>query len=173
MGTSPSSQLPLVAPDGSVRLLCHTDLAAGLAAVVVLGVSVGLTVLGPEITKACPAPAIRSVGPEWSMSGSLAGGLNGPGAIWGSQVTWERVATPSAPRRRLDVSLVSALDGEWGHHASTRGRSARVAGSDWPEPGSLSVWWDDGGLGCMIHGVTLSGPGVTEAELLTAADALR
>ena len=73
----------------------------------------------------------------------------------------------------LDVSLVSALDGEWGHGASIRGASARVTGSDWPEPGSLSVWWDGGGLGCTINGVTLSGPGVTEAELLATADALR
>ena len=105
--------------------------------------------------------------------GVPAGGLNGPGAISGSRVTWERVATQSEPRRRLDVSLVSALDGEWGHRASTRGRSARVTGSDWPEPGSISVFWDAGGIGCTIYGVTLSGPGVTEAKLLAAADALR
>jgi len=155
-------------------LIVGTAMAAGLATIVVLGVSVGLTVLGPELTKACATPAIRPVGPEWSISGSLAGGLSGPGAIRGSQVTWERVATPAAPRRRTDVSLVSALDGEWGRPASTRGKSARVTGSAWPEPGSLSVWWDDGGgLGCAIYGVTLSGPGVTEVELLAAADALR
>ena len=155
------------------RHIVGIALAAGLATTVVLGVSVGWAVLGPALTKACPAPAIRPVGPEWSISGSLTGGLNGPGAIRGSQVTWERVATPSAPRRRLDVSLLSALDGEWGHQASTRGASARVTGSDWPEPGSLSVWWDGGGPGCTIYGVTLSGPSVTEAELLAAAEALR
>jgi hypothetical protein len=156
-----------------LRLSVAIALAAGLATAVVLGVSMGWAVLGPELTKACPAPAIRPVGPEWSITGSLVGGLNGPGAISGSRVTWERAATPSAPRRRLDVSLVSALDGEWGHQASTRGTSARVTGSDWPEPGSISVWWDDGGLGCTIYGVTLSGPDVTEADLLAAADALR
>ena len=155
------------------RLIVGIALAAGLTTTVVLGVSVGLAVLGPALTKVCPAPAIRPLGPEWSITGSLTGGLNGPGAIRGSQVTWKRAATPSAPRRRLDVSLVRALDGEWGHQASTRGASARVTGSDRPEPGSLSVWWDGGGLGCTINGVTLSGPGVTEAELLATADALR
>jgi hypothetical protein len=146
---------------------------AGLATMAVIGVSLGWAALGPELTKACPAPAIRPVGPAWSISGSQVGGLNGPGAISGSRVTWERVATPSAPRRTLDVYLVSTLDGEWGHQASTRGKSARVTESDWPESGSISVWWDGGGLGCTINGVTLSGPGVTEAELLAAADALR
>jgi hypothetical protein len=155
------------------RLIVGIALAAGLAATVVLGLWVGWAELGPVLTKACPAPVIGPVGPEWSITASLAGGLNGPGAIRGSQVTWERAATPSAPRRRLDVSLVSALDGEWGHGASTRGASARVTGSDWPEPGSLSVWWDGGGLGCTTNGVTLSGPDVTEAELLATADALR
>ena len=155
------------------RHIVGIALAAGLATTVVLGVSVGSAVLGPALAKACPAPAIRPVGPEWSISGSLTGGLNGPGAIRGSRVTWERVATPSAPRRRLDVSLLSALDGEWGHQASTRGASARVTGSDWPESGSLSAWWDDGGLGCTIYGATLSGPDVTEAELLAVTDALR
>jgi hypothetical protein len=155
------------------RLIVDIALAAGLATMIVLGVSLGSTVLAPELTKVCPAPAIGPVGQEWSITGSLADGLNGPGAIRGSQVTWERVATPSAPRRRLDVSLVSALDGEWGRPASIRGASARVTGSDSPEPGSISVWWDGGGLGCTIYGATLSGPGVTEAELLATADALR
>jgi len=154
------------------RLLIGIALA-GLATTAVLGVSVGWAVLGPELTKACPAPSIRPVGPEWSITGSVIGELNGPGNIRGSAVTWERVATLSAPRRWLDVHLVSALDGEWGHHASTRGQSARVAESDRPEPGSISVWWDGGGLGCTIYGVTLSGPDVTEAETLAAADALR
>lgn len=155
------------------RFIVGIALAGGLAMTVVLGGSVGWGVLGPVLTKACPAPAIGPVGPGWSVTRSLVGGLNGPGEIRGSQVTWVRVATPSAPRRRLDVSLVSALDGEWGHQASTRGRSARVTGSDWPEPGSVSVWWDGGGLGCTIYGVTLSGSGATEAEVLAAADALR
>jgi len=108
-------------------------LAAGLAT------TLGWAVLGPELTKARPTPAIRPVGPEWSNTGSLVGGLKGPGTIWGSRVTWERVATLSAPRRRLDVALVGALDGEWGHQASSRGKSARVTGSDWPESGSLSA----------------------------------
>lgn len=156
-----------------LRLIVAIALAAALAMTLVLGVSLGWAVLGPEITKACPAPAIRPIGPAWSITGSLVGGLNGPGDIRGSQVTWERVATPSAPRRRLDVSLVSALDGEWGHQASTRGTSVRVTGSDWLEPGSISVWWDGGELGCTIYGVTLSGPDVTEVELLTETDALR
>ena len=156
-----------------LRLSVAIALAAGLATTVVLGVSLGWAALGPGLTKACPAPAIGPLGPAWSITGSLIGGLNGPGAISGSRVTWERVATPSAPRRRLDVSLVSALDGEWGHPASTRGTSARVAGSDWPESGAISAWWDGGGLGCTIYGVTLSGPDVTEAELLAVTDALR
>jgi hypothetical protein len=156
-----------------LRPIVALALAAGLATTAGLGVSVGWAVFGPALTKTCPAPAMRPVGPEWSITGSVVGGLNGPGAILGSRVTWERVTTLTAPRRRLDVSLVSALDGEWGHQASTRGKSARVTGSDWPEPGSISVWWDDGGLGCTIYGVTLSGPAVTEAELLAAADALR
>ena len=112
------------------HLVVGIALAAGLATTVVLGVSVGLAVLGPALTKACPAPDIRPVGPAWSTAGSLVGGLNGPGAISGSQATWERVGTLTAPRRRLDVSLVSALDGEWGRQASTRGKSARVTGSE-------------------------------------------
>jgi hypothetical protein len=156
-----------------LRLIVSVALVAALAATVVLGGPVGWAVLGPVLTRACPAPAIGPVGPEWSITGSVVGGLDGPGGISGSRVTWERVARPSAPRRRLDVFLVSALDGEWGHQASTRGKSARVTGSEWPEPGSVSVWWDGGGLGCTIHGVTLSGPDVTEAELLATADDLR
>jgi hypothetical protein len=156
-----------------LRLSVAIALAAGLATTVVVGVPLGWAALGPGLTKACPAPAIRPVGPEWSVTGSLIGGLSGPGAISGSQVTWERVATPSAPRRRLDVSLVCALDGEWGHQANTRGKNARVAGSAWPEAGSISAWWNEGGLGCTIYGVTLSGPDVTEAELLAETDALR
>jgi hypothetical protein len=155
------------------RLIVGIALVVGLATTIVLVVSTCWAELGPVLTKACPAPSIGPVGPEWRITGSLVGGLNVPGEIWGSRVTWERIATPSAPRRRLDVSLVSALDGEWGHRASTRAASARVTGSDWPEPGSLSAWWDGGGLGCTINGVTLSGPGVTEAELLATADALR
>jgi hypothetical protein len=156
-----------------LRLSVTIALAAGLATTVVVGIPLGWAVLGPALTKARPAPAVRPVGPEWSITGSLLGGLSGPGAISGSRVTWERVATPSAPPRRLDVSLVSALDGEWGHQASTRRTSARVAGSEWPEPRSLSVWWDGGGPGCTIYGVTLSGPDVTEAALPEETDALR
>ena len=156
-----------------LRLIVAIALGAALAAAVVLGCAMGWAVLGPVLTKTCPAPAIGPVGPEWSITGSMVGGLSGPGAVSGSRVTWERVATPAAPRRRLDVSLVSALDGEWGHAARIRGTSARVARSDWPESESVSVWWDGGGLGCTVHGVTLSGPDVTEAELLAAADALR
>ena len=156
-----------------MRRLIIGSALAGLATTAVLGVSLGWAVLGPELTKACPAPAIRPVGPEWSITGSVIGELNGPGAIRGSRVTWARVATLSAPRRRLDVYLVSALDGEWGHQSSTCGQSARIAESDWPESGSISVWWDGGRLGCTIYGVTLSGPDVTEAEVLAEADALR
>jgi len=146
---------------------------AGLATTAVLGVSLGWAALGPELTKACPAPAIGPVGPDWSSTGSLIGELNGPGTIRGSRVTWERAATSSAPRRRLDVYLIDGLDGEWGHQANFRGQTARVAESGSPELGSISVWWDGGGLGCTIYSVTLSGPGVTEAEVLAEADALR
>ena len=146
---------------------------AGLATTAVLGVSLGWAALGPELTKACPAPAIGPVGPDWSSTGSLIGELNGPGTIRGSRVTWERVATPSAPRRRLDVYLSSAKDGELGRQANVRGQQGFVGESDWPEPGTIGVWWDGGGLGCPIYDVQLSGPGVTEAEALAEADALR
>ena len=146
---------------------------AGLATTAVLGISLGWAAIGPELTKACPAPAIRPVGPDWSITGSLIGGLNGPGTIRGSRVTWERAATSSAPRRRLDVYLSSAKDGELGQQANVRGQQGFVGESDSPELGSISVWWDGGGLGCPIYDVQLSGPGVTEAEALAEADALR
>ena len=146
---------------------------AGLATTAVLGISLGWAAIGPELTKACRAPAIRPVGPDWSITGSLIGGLNGPGTIRGSRVTWERAATSSAPRRRLDVYLSSAKDGELGQQANVRGQQGFVGESDSPELGSISVWWDGGGLGCTIYSVTLSGPGVTEAEALAEADALR
>ena len=146
---------------------------AGLATTAVLAISLGWAALGPELTKACPAPAIRPVGPDWSLTGSLIGGLNGPGTIRGSRVTWERAATPSAPRRRLDVYLSDALDGELGQQANVRGQQGFVGEGDWPEPGTTSVWWDGGDLGCTIYSVQLSGPGVTEAEALAEADALR
>ena len=144
-----------------------------IAAAGVLGFALAWTALGPGVVKACPAPALRPLGPAWVRIGSQVGGLNGPGEIWGSRVSWERAAEAAMPRRRLDVVLVDALDGEWGHASTAHGRPARVASAEWPEPGSISVWWDGGGLGCTIYGVTLSGEGVTEAETAVVVEALR
>lgn len=146
---------------------------ASFAATVAVGSALAWTAFGPGLTKACPVPALRPIGPEWIVVGSNVGGLNGPGDVWGSQVTWERAAAAAAPRRRLEVVLSQSLDGEWGHASTARGRPARVATSEWPEPGSIAVWWDGGGLGCTIYGVTLSGEGVTEAETAAVVEALR
>ncbi len=144
-----------------------------LTTAAILGLGLTWTAFGPDLARACPAPALRPADQTWVRADAEIGGLEGPGAIHGSRISWERAVSAAEPRRRLDVLLVDALDGEWGSTSTARGRPARIVATEWPEPGSMAIWWDNGGLGCTIYGVTLSGQGVTEAEAAAAVEALR
>lgn len=146
---------------------------AGLTVAVALLALAGWSAIGPDLVKTCPAPALRPGGPGWTLTATEIGGLNGPGDVWGSTETWRRAAAADMPEQRLTLVRAKALDGEWGRPTSVRGRSARIVSSEWPEPGSVAVWWDEGGLGCTIHGLVLTGDAVTEAEVLAAVEALR
>ena len=136
-------------------------------------VTLAWTALGPGIAKACPAPGLRPIGNEWHVAESQIGSMNGPGDVWGSLVAWERPASPTAPRRRLTIILSDAIEGDRGDDRTIRGRPGYTFGFDWPEPGSVDVGWDSGGLGCSEYEVYASGDGITEAEAIQEVEDLR
>jgi hypothetical protein len=150
-----------------------------LAIVVVLAVVlVGWQATGPELTKKCPAPALRPGGSGWSMAEERIGGMNGAGSISGSLVAWTRSADGTVPERRASIVLWSSTAGGYPEGiqwitADVRGHSARIMRTDWPEPGTWMINWYEGGLGCGEYELYLSGPGVSSEELLAVAQGLR